>query len=494
MHDQKQSVSSAFAAPDHVAKELLTLPPCPFRGQRVHFIGIGGCGMRGLAAMLIREGAVVSGSDRQGSSSLEYLESLGATVCIGQRPENLPDQLDRVVVTAAIKDENPELQAARARGITVVKYAGLLGEAMRCRCGLAVAGTHGKSTTSGLLSYMLTLGGADPSFVVGADVPQLGGGSRAGGGKHFIAEACEYDRSFLSLYPRLAAILNVEHDHPDCYDNLEEVKAVFAAFAALVPAEGKLIVNGEDRNMADVVQGIGAPVETFGLNDARYDWRATNLTTFRGVCRFELHYRDLKLGVAQMKLPGRHSVMNSLAAAALAYHAGIDRDAILRAMATFSGVGRRMELKGVSHGITVVDDYAHHPTEIRASLRAIRDAYEPERLWVVFQPHQHSRTRFLMSDFAKSFGLADVTLVPDIYFVRDSEAEKQRVSSTDLTSEIQRSGGDARYLASFDDILAVLSQELQPGDCLVTMGAGSVNEIADCMLQRLSALVGAVGK
>ena len=425
MHDQKESKS-------------LTFPQCPFRGQRVHFIGIGGCGMRGLAAMLIREGAVVSGSDRQGGPDLEYLESLGATVSIGQRPENLPAQLDRVVITAAIKEENPELQAARARGVTVIKYAGLLGEAMRCRHGLAVAGTHGKSTTSGLLAYMLTLGGVDPSFVVGADVPQLGGGSRAGGGKHFVAEACEFDKSFLSLHPKVAAILNVEHDHPDCYENLEAVKAVFAAFAALVPADGRLIINGEDRNIVDVVDGISAKVETFGLNDDKYDWRATDVTTFRGVCRYQLHYGDMKLGVAQMKLPGRHNVMNSLAAAAMAYHAGVDRDAILRAMATFSGVGRRMELKGVSHGITVVDDYAHHPTEIRASLRAIRDAYEPERLWVVFQPHQHSRTRFLMSDFAKSFGQADVTLVPDIYFVRDSEAEKQRVSSTDLVSEIQR--------------------------------------------------------
>lgn len=450
--------------------------------------------MRGLAAVLLREGAIVSGSDRQNSPEMDYLRSLGAQVCVGQRAENLPAELDRVVITAAIKEENPELQAARCRGVTVTKYAGLLGEAMRSRYGLAVAGTHGKSTTSGLLSYMLTLGGVDPSFVVGADVPQLGGGSRAGGGRHFVAEACEFDKSFLSLNPKLAAILNVEHDHPDCYENLDAVKAVFASFAALVPQDGRLIVNGEDRNLADVVRDISAPVETFGISDETFDWRATDVTTFRGVCRYQLHYRDQHLGSARMKLPGRHSVMNSLAAAALAYHAGIDRDAILRAMATFSGVGRRIELKGVSHGITVIDDYAHHPTEIRASLRAIRDAYEPERMWVVFQPHQHSRTRFLMSDFARSFGLADVTLVPDIYFVRDSEAEKQRVSSTDLVSEIKRDGGDARYLASFDEIIGMLSEQLRPGDCLVTMGAGSVYQIADLMLERLSMSAGVAGR
>jgi len=196
-----------------------------------------------------------------------------------------------------------------------------------------------------------------------------------------------------------------------------------------------------------------------------------------------------------MKLPGRHNVMNALAAAALATHCGADADAILRSLSTFAGVGRRMELRGISRGITVVDDYAHHPTEIQASLRAIADAYEPQRLWVVFQPHQHSRTRFLMEDFAKSFAVADVVLVPDIYFVRDSEAEKQAVSSEDLVSEIRRMGGDARYLTSFEEITAVLGAELRPGDCLVTMGAGSVYQVADQVLTDLSrrAASGAAG-
>ena len=472
----------------------LVIPECPFKGQKVHFIGIGGCGMRGLAALLVREGAMVSGSDRTASPEAEYLETIGVRVAIGQRPENLAPDVDRVVASAAIKEENPELRAARERGLPVAKYAQLLGEVMACRYGIAVSGTHGKTTTSALLSYILFLGGLDPSFVIGGDVPQLGGGSRAGGGKHFVAEACEYDQSFLNLRPRIAAILNVEHDHPDCYPNLESVIEVFASFASLVPSDGKLIVNGEDRNMPRVIQGRPANLETFGIEGPGLTWRAVDVRSYRGRCRFELWYRDRRLGVAQMKLTGRHNVMNGLAAAAMAWHAGADVDTILRAMATFAGVGRRMELKGISRGIAVVDDYAHHPTEIQASLRAILDTYEPQRLWVVFQPHQHSRTRFLMADFARSFALADTTLVPDIYFVRDSEAEKQAVSAADLVSEIRRAGGNAEYLKSFEEIVARLSAELRPGDCLVTMGAGSVYEIADQMLQRLSEAAGAAGK
>jgi UDP-N-acetylmuramate--alanine ligase len=386
------------------------------------------------------------------------------------------------------------LRAARDRGLAVVKYAALLGEVMQCRLGEAVAGTHGKTTTTALAAYMLTLAGRDPSYVVGGDVPQLGGGSRAGGGAAFVAEACEFDQSFLKLTPRVAAILNVEHDHPDCYPDLESVIAVFASFAALVPGDGVLVVNGEDRNVPRALEGITAPVETFGLEDERFTWRAVGVETFRGQSRFELYYGPRRLGAVRAKLAGRHNVMNGLAAAAVAYHGGADVDAILRALATFGGVGRRMELRGISHGITVVDDYAHHPTEIQASLRAIADTYEPERLWVVFQPHQHSRTRHLLSDFARSFGAADVVLVPDIYFVRDSEAEKQAVSSEDLVSEIRRAGGDARYIETFDRIVAELARELRPGDCLVTMGAGSVYEIADRLLARLSEAAGAAGK
>jgi len=466
----------------------------PFAGQRTHFIGIGGCGMRGLAALLLREGAVVSGSDQASSSATDYLAGLGAAIAVGHGAGNIPEEVDRVVISAAIKEENPELAAARDRSIRVVKYADLLGEVMQSRCGVAVAGTHGKSTTTALVAYMLMLAGLDPSFVVGGEVPQLGGGSRAGGGRHFVAEACEYDRSFLKLHPRIAAILNVDYDHPDCYPDLASVIAAFAAFAALPPADGMLIVNGEDRNVPELAGRVSAPVETFGLGDGPFDWQAVGLHSFRGQYRFDIVYHDRRLGSGRLKMAGRHNVKNALAAAALAHHAGAHIDAILRAMATFGGVARRTELKGISRGIAVVDDYAHHPTEIQASLRSIAEAYEPQRLWVVFQPHQHSRTRFLMSEFARSFAAADIVLVPDIYFVRDSEAEKQAVSSEDLVSEIQRAGGEARYLDSFDRIVARLASELVPGDCLVTMGAGSVYEIADRILQRLSQAAGSAGR
>jgi len=255
-----------------------------------------------------------------------------------------------------------------------------------------------------------------------------------------------------------------------------------------------LIVGGEDRNMPDLAGRVAAPVETFGLGDGAFDWQATGLRSFRGQYQFDVVYHGRCLGSGRLRLAGRHNVKNALAAAAMAHHAGAHIDAILRAMATFGGVGRRTEFKGISRGIAVVDDYAHHPTEIQASLRSIAEAYEPERLWVVFQPHQHSRTRFLMAEFARSFGQANVVLVPDIYFVRDSEAERQAVSSADLVSEIRRAGGEADYLDSFDRIVARLEAELAPGDCLVTMGAGTVYEIADRVLQRLSQGAAAAGR
>jgi len=466
----------------------------PFKGRRAHFIGIGGCGMRGLAALLLREGAVVSGSDMVSSPATDYLAGLGAVIAVGHADGNIPAEVDRVIISAAIKEENPEVAAARRRNIPVGKYADLLGEVMRSRCGVAVAGTHGKSTTTALVSYMLMLAGLDPSFVVGGEVPQLGGGSRAGGGRHFVAEACEFDRSFLKLHPRIAAILNVDYDHPDCYPDLNSVIEAFAAFASLPPADGMLIAGGQDRNMPDLAGRVSAPVETFGLGDGPFDWQARGLHSFRGQYQFDVVYHGRCLGSGRLKMAGRHNVKNALAAAAMAHHAGAHIDAILRAMATFGGVARRTELKGISRGIAVVDDYAHHPTEIQASLRSIAEAYEPQRLWVVFQPHQHSRTRFLMSEFAHSFARANVVLVPDIYFVRDSEAEKQAVSSADLVSEIQRAGGEAEYLDSFDRIVARLAAELVPGDCLVTMGAGSVYEIADRILERLSEAAGTAGR
>ncbi|MBN1556086.1 MAG: UDP-N-acetylmuramate--L-alanine ligase [Phycisphaerae bacterium] len=449
-----------------------------YLGRRVHLIGIGGSGMRGLAQMLLDAGAVVSGSDSCGNGSLQRLRDAGATVAVGQAPENLPDGCELVVYTAAVSDQNPERIAAKRRGIEVIKYAEMLGRLMRRKTGLAVAGTHGKSTTTAMVAYALRQAGADPSFIVGATVEQLGGPSGAGAGEHFVAEACEFDRSFLNLSPKYAAILNIEEDHLDCYRDLEAIIEAFRAFTSRVGSDGVLIANGEDRNVLEATRDALCDVETFGFTDDCH-WRGEVLGDDRGRVHLVMYKAGEEFCRFTASLPGMHNAYNSLAAAGLLYHAGLKPSQIAEHLATFGGAKRRMTLKAQDGGITVVDDYAHHPTEIQASLRALRDYYRPERMLCIFQPHQHSRTRFLLKDFAASFAQADEVILPDIYFVRDSEKEKDHISSSDLVAQIRMRGGSARYEPTFEGILEYMKTTLRDGDLVVTMGAGNVWELAD---------------
>ncbi|HOJ74657.1 MAG TPA: UDP-N-acetylmuramate--L-alanine ligase [Phycisphaerae bacterium] len=454
------------------------------RGKRVHLIGIGGCGMSGAAAVLQRRGAVVSGSDRVDSAVLQRLAEQGVNVFIGQKGENVPASCDLVVCSAAVKESNPELQAARRNGARVVKYAQLLGLLMREFEGVAIAGTHGKSTTSAMVSYVLREVGLDPSFVIGAGVEQLGGGSGVGSGRQFVVEACEYDRSFHNLRPRIATILNIEEDHLDYYRDLDEIIESFRTFAQLLPADGLLVVNGDDRNAMRAAADIPAEVQTFGFGGAA-DWQPRILETVQGRFRFEVLFRGQRVAEIMMGIPGRHNVSNALAAMAVFARCGVDLQAAAEAVGRFRGAQRRLTLRGTEAGVHVVDDYAHHPTEIQVTLKAAREFYTPRKMFVVFQPHQHSRTRFLLNDFARSFSAADVVVVPDIYFVRDSESERELVAATDLVNEIHRNGGEARYEPDFGRIVAMLCDEVQPGDLVITMGAGNVWQIADSLLAEL---------
>ncbi len=455
----------------------------PFAGRRVHLIGMGGSGMRALARMLLDSGAHVSGSDMAESAPLKLLRDNGATVCIGQAERNLPEKLDLVVYSAAIHEQNPELIAARQRGVDVLKYSQMLGRMMEARKGIAIAGTHGKSTTSGMVAYALASAGRDPSYIVGAHVDQLGGPSGVGGGELFVAEACEFDRSFLNLRPTHAAILNLEEDHLDCYADLEAIVEAFRAFASGVPAEGSLVVNGEDRDAMSAAEGARCTVETFGLSES-CTWRGAGIRADRGLIRMDVSRGADAFCQLQLMLPGRHSAYNALAATALLHHAGLSAEEIAETLSSFTGTRRRMTLVGSAGGATVVDDYAHHPTEIKATLRALRDFYQPRRLICVFQPHQHSRTRFLLKDFALSFGLAEDVIVPDIYFVRDSEREKEHISAEDLVAQIRLTGGAAVYLRTFEDIMTYLAGSLGEGDLLVTMGAGDIWKVADEAVRR----------
>lgn len=458
----------------------------PYAARRVHLIGIGGCGMSGLAGVLLRSGAIVSGSDLLGGETFTLLEEMGASIRLGQAPINIPRDCDYVVYSAAIRDDNPELAEAHRRGLRCLKYSEMLGQVMRQRAGIAVAGTHGKSTTTALTAYILRRAKVDPTFVVGAQVKQLGGGCGVGDGPHFVVEACEYDRSFLNLSPRCAAVLNIEEDHLDCYAGLSAIIAAFRAFALLVPEDGLVVANGEDENVLCAVQGIRAPVETFGLRDDA-TWQAKNIQRARGCYSFDV-FRDgdFYVHASLDQLPGRHQVVNALAATALAHHAGIGAETIAESLAAFTGAQRRMTVRGEQGGILLLDDYGHHPTEIQVTLQAVREHYPNRRLWVVFQPHQHSRTRFLLEDFARSFGRADQLLVPDIYFVRDSEAERQAISSANLVERVRANGGDARYLPSHQEIVDHIVSHARGGDIVLTLGAGDVWKIGDELLRRLA--------
>ena len=449
-----------------------------YAGQRIHMIGIGGAGMRALAEMLMQRGAGVTGSDLQSSAATERLTGTGAKVHVGQQAENIPDGCDRVVFSAAVHPENPELVAAEQRGLERMKYSQMLGELMAAQCGIAVAGTHGKSTTTAMVAHGLACAGMDPSFIIGASAPQLGGPSRAGGGRLFVAEACEFDRSFLNMQPTFAAVLNIEEDHLDSYKDLDAIIEAFRSFIAKVPVDGVAVVNGEDRNVAAAARGASCELQTFGTHDGAM-WRATNLTAERGTYTLTVKFTGRTFCQLRLTQPGMHNVSNALAACAILHHAGLAPRQISSALDGFEGTLRRMTVKGEARGITVVDDYAHHPTEIQVTLRALRDRFSPARLICVFQPHQHSRTRFLLKDFSRSFSAADEVIVPDIYFVRDSVREKDYISSEDLVSQIRLQGGRAEYLKTFDEITARLTTLLVPGDLVVTMGAGNVWEIAD---------------
>ncbi len=457
----------------------------PFAARRIHLIGIGGCGMSGLGGVLLRCGAIVSGSDMVESPAFVRLEELGATIRVGQAPINVPTDCDLVVYSVAIKGDNSELREAQRRGLCCLKYAEMLGQVMGLRTGIAISGTHGKSTTTAMLAYILRQAKVDPTFVVGAESRQLGGSSGVGDGSHFVVEACEYDRSFLNLTPQCAAILNIEEDHLDCFENMDAIVDAFNAFAKRVPDDGVIVANGDDAAVAKALRGVNARVETFGSGNGAI-WRADNIAHDRGCYRFDVfHDGKLFLRASLDCLPGRHQVDNGLVATALAHHAGISEEVIAESLSGFSGAERRLSERGDVGGIQLLDDYGHHPTEVRVTLRTVRERYPGRRLWVIFQPHQHSRTRFLLEDFARSFRDADHLLVPDIYFVRDSAAECDAVCSGDLVERLRAGGTDATYFPNHEQIVEHVIARGCDGDIVLTMGAGDVWKISNELVRRL---------
>ncbi len=453
-------------------------------GLRVHMVGIGGAGMGGAAALLRDLGAVVSGSDLVSFEGMGRLVARGVRISIGHSESQVGPDVELVVISAAVPETNPELIAARGRNIRVIKYARLLGELMATREGVAVAGTHGKSTTSGMCAHLFRQCGLSPSFVIGARSAQLGGSSGLGSGPHLIVESCEFDRSFLQLRPRLAAILNIEPDHLDCYHDLEAIIGAFRCFAERVAPDGVLVCNAEDQRTQEAVATCKTAVETFGFSE-RADWRAYNLQSDHGRFRFEVSFRGSPLISTRLAIPGRYNVANALAAIALSCRAGAEPEEVASALPTFAGVDRRLSWRGWGRGVTIVDDYAHHPTEIRVTIEAALSRYEPKRIWVVFQPHQHARTRHFMSEFAGSFGGVDEVIVPEVYGARETGESTKSGGSRELVERICRHGGKARYMARLETVAEFLTEHLDEGDLVMTMGAGDVWKVADELVARL---------
>ncbi len=450
------------------------------RIQHIHFIGIGGAGLSAIAKVLIEQGKTVTGSDQILSATTESLAALGARVYKGQRAENL-GKAELVVVSSAVPANNLELVAAHGRGIPVVKRDAVLREMMEQKTGLAIAGTHGKTTTTAMVAFCLSYLQLDPTFIVGGTLVNFGSNAGAGQGKYFVVEADEYDRMFLRLNPTHAIVTNVEFDHPDCFADETDMLNAFKSFVTLpsLSQNGGAVIIGGDSANARVLQGSAYNSFGYGFgeqNDYRIIDPQSNAQTGSD---FVVAKNRRSLAVVHLNLPGRHNMLNACATLALCDQLKLDLARVTRALAEFRGTLRRFELKGESAGITVIDDYAHHPTEIKATLAAARECFNGRRIWAIFQPHTYSRTRALLADFAQAFGDADEVILTEIFPAR--ETETLGVSSEQIAAQMNHP--HKRFIATLDETVEFLQHHLQAGDVLITLGAGDVNQVGMRLLE-----------
>ena len=457
-----------------------------FAGLRhAHFVGIGGAGMSGIAEVLAQYDLHVSGCDQAASEATARLEQLGVRVALGHSPEHL-DGVDLLVVSSAIAADNPEVRAARARGITVVRRAEMLAELMRLKYGVAVAGTHGKTTTTSLVGAILVEAGLDPTVIVGGRLRVSGTGARLGRSDYLVVEADEFDRSFLSLAPILAVVTSIDRDHLDTYGDLEEIRDAFAAFAGRVPFFGQVIACADDPNVRDLLPRLAdRRIVTYGL-DGPWELVASGLETDPSGSRFAVSHRQLgDLGRIAIPLPGLHNVRNALAAVAVGLALGVPIETIARALGDFKGVHRRFERLGTFHGAEVVDDYAHHPTEVAATLAAARQVFPRRTLHAVFQPHLYSRTRDLAVEFGRVLLAADRVIVTDVYASREKPIAGV---SGELIVQAARASGHARvdWCPLWRDARALLAG-VGEGDVVLTLGAGDVYRLAQELVAEAAA-------
>ncbi len=446
----------------------------------IHFIGIGGISMSGLAEVLLEKGFTVSGSDNTQSDLTKRLTKNGAKILYGQRAENITDDVDLVVYTAAIHADNPEMLETVRRNLPSLTRAQLLGQLMRnYEMPIAVSGTHGKTTTTSMLSMILMEADLDPTISVGGVLKEIGGNIRVGRSGYFITEACEYTNSYLSFFPRIGIILNIEEDHLDFFKDLNDIYDSFGKFAKLIGEDGVLIINRDIPSYEKITRDLPCRVITFSLNGKDADYHASSISYDEmGHPSFDAIHNGEKRHFT-LKVPGEHNVSNALAAIATADALEVADSAIAAGLSRFGGTDRRFEIKGELKGITIVDDYAHHPTEIEATLKAARQ-FGGKRVVCVFQPHTYTRTKAFFHDFAEALSLADLVVLADIYAAR--ETDDLGISSKDLADEINKLGTKSCYFPSFDEIENYLLQECMHGDLLITMGAGDIVKVGEKLL------------
>ena len=450
--------------------------------QAIHFIGIGGISMSGLAEILMDEGFQVSGSDAHRSELTEHLESRGAVLYYGQKAENIKDGIDAVVYTAAIHPDNPEFMEVKRRGIPMLSRADLLGQMMKnYRHAIAVSGTHGKTTTTSMITEIFLQADNDPTISVGGILNSIGGNIRVGGPEFFVTEACEYTNSFLSFYPTMAVILNIEEDHLDFFKDIHDIRNSFRLFAEKVAEGGLVIMNGDIEKYREITANVKGRVITFG-HGADNDYTAENIT-YDEYARpsFDLLVKGDRICRLTLGVQGEHNVYNALAAVAAAVESGIPYEDIAAGLAAYTGTNRRFEKKGELNGVTIIDDYAHHPQEIEATLKAARN-YPHKRIWCAFQPHTYSRTKSFLEGFAESLALADCVILADIYAAR--ETDTLGVSSADIVKRLKEKGVEAWYLPTFPEIETFILENCIPGDLLITMGAGDIVKVGENLLSR----------
>src|SRR5689334_22538040 len=452
--------------------------------QRIHFVGIGGIGMSGIAEVLLTLGYKVSGSDLRESQVTQRLASLGALVFIGHRAENVTGS-ETVVTSSAIARDNPEIEAARAQKIPVIPRAEMLAELMRLKYGIAVAGMHGKTTTTSMIAAVLAAGGLDPTVVVGGRVG--GSTARLGRSEYLVAEADESDRSFLKLSPILAVVTNLDREHMDCYRDMADVERTFIEFMDRVPFYGAVVLCNDDDALRALIPSAARRVVTYGTREAS-DFQITSTTgdaERKWGSSFVVAYRGKSLGDFHLNVPGAHNVLNATAAIAVGYGLDIGVAEIRRALENFRGVERRFELKGEAAGVAVIDDYGHHPTEIQATLAAARQC-SYRRVHVIFQPHRYTRTKHLLKEFSTAFTDADSLTLLDIYSA--GEAPIAGIDAATLTHRItEASGRMTWYAASFSDAADLITAMAEPGDMVLTLGAGNVAQVGPMVLERLAA-------